>query len=38
MTLQVVTLERHNLALAGRLALVEQWAATNGYVRPKTGG
>jgi hypothetical protein len=38
MALQVITLEHHNLELAGRLALIEQWAETKGYVRPNTGG
>jgi hypothetical protein len=38
MALQVITLERHNLELAGRLSLLEQWAVTKGYVRPNTGG
>ena len=38
MALQVITLEHHNLELAGRLALLEQWAETKGYVRPNTGG
>jgi hypothetical protein len=38
MALQVITLEHHNLELAGRLALLEQWAETKGYARPNTGG
>jgi hypothetical protein len=38
MTLQVVTLEHHNLELAGRLSLLENWAVTKGYVKPQTGG
>jgi hypothetical protein len=38
MALQVITLEHHNLELAGRLALLEQWAVTKGYVKPSTGG
>jgi hypothetical protein len=38
MALQVIALERHNLELAGRLALLEQWAVAKGYVRPGIGG
>jgi hypothetical protein len=38
MASQVITLEHHNLELAGRLALLEQWAETKGYARPNTGG
>jgi hypothetical protein len=38
MALQVITLEHHNLELAGRIASLEQWAETKGYVRPNTGG
>lgn len=38
MALQVITLETRNLELAGRIALLEQWAETKGYVRPQTGG
>ena len=38
MALQVITLERRNLELAGRLALLEQWAEEQGYERPQTGG
>ena len=36
MALQVVALEHRNIELAGRVALLEQWAETKGYVRPQT--
>lgn len=36
MALQVVTLEHRNVELAGRVALLEQWAETKGYARPQT--
>jgi hypothetical protein len=34
MTQQVVALEAHNLELGGRITLLENWAVTNGYVKP----
>ena len=35
---QVVTLETHNLETAARLAVLEQWARTQGYTPPQNGG